>query len=38
MNPIELVAWAFWGGVSLLVLAPGAAVFVGAVQLARSLR
>jgi hypothetical protein len=35
MNPIELVAWAFWGGVSLLILTIPVAVFVAAIYLAR---
>lgn len=37
MNPVDLVAWAFWGGVSLLILAPGAAVFVFCVRIAREM-
>lgn len=38
MNPIELVAWAFWGGIALLILTIPAAFFVFAVSLAGSSR
>lgn len=37
MNPIDLVAWAFWGGVSLLILAPAVAGFVFAIRIARQM-
>lgn len=35
MNPIDLVAWAFWGGISILILIPPVAAFVFAVTIAR---
>lgn len=35
MNPIELVPWAFWIGVSLLILTAPVAVFVAAISIAR---
>ena len=37
MNPVDLVAWAFWGGVSLLILAPAVAAFVFCVRIAREM-
>lgn len=37
MNPIDLVAWAFWGGVSLIILTFPATVFVAGIGIARTL-
>lgn len=35
MNPAELPIWAFWIGISLLILSVPTAVFVFAISLAR---
>lgn len=35
MNPIDLVPWAFWGGISILIITIPATLFVAAIQIAR---
>lgn len=37
MNPIDLVAWAFWGGISLIILSVPVAIFGAMIQLVRKL-
>lgn len=37
MNPIELVPWAFWIGVSLLILTVPVTVFVAGIRLAKAM-